>query len=38
MARVRVLSVGEIADADLAAMSRASSDEMYDVFGHCPAR
>ena len=36
MARVRVLTAGEIGDADLAAMARASGDEMYGVFGHCP--
>jgi hypothetical protein len=35
MARVRVLTAGEIGDADLAAMARASGDEMYGVFGHC---
>ena len=36
MARVRVLTAAEIGDPDLAAMARASGDEMYGVFGHCP--
>ena len=40
MARVRVLTAAEIDDPDLAAMARASGDEMYGVFGWaaCTAR
>jgi len=36
MARLRVLSVGEIGDPDLRAMMGASGDEMFGVYGHCP--
>jgi hypothetical protein len=36
MARLRVLSSEHIDDPELRAMSEASGDEMYGVYGHCP--
>lgn len=36
MARVRVLSPGELTDPDLRRMMEASGDEMFGVYGHCP--
>lgn len=36
MAHVRTLTPDEILDPELAAMSRASGDEMFGVYGHAP--
>lgn len=36
MARLRVLSARELADAELRRMMEASGDEMFGVYGHCP--
>jgi hypothetical protein len=36
MARIRVLAPDAIADPDIAAMLRATGDEMFGVYGHCP--
>ena len=36
MARIRVLPPEAITDPDVAAMARATGDEMFGVYGHCP--
>jgi hypothetical protein len=36
MARLDVLAADDIRDPELAAMRRASGDEMYGVYGHAP--
>jgi alkylhydroperoxidase family enzyme len=36
MAHLRTLRSEEILDPELAAMSRASGDEMFGVYGHAP--
>jgi hypothetical protein len=37
MARPEILDPDAIADPELRRMALASGDEMYGVYGHCPA-
>jgi hypothetical protein len=36
MARLRVLSLGELADPELRAMMERTGDEMFGIYGHRP--